>query len=393
MTELLHQLGFRFNWNISSCTEENTGSGTIIGPRYMSPKNIEAIPKELKKTSFFDPQFFLPNSAVGKLSEYAFFPHVLAEGFITSEWDESTSFDCAHGCVEFQTKHEFSGIIIPGRFYEGMPSNFIQNQEQQFVIPFLEAIEVISTVKAPVYLQVIVTDQMIKDDDYRSDLLNWITSYPEIDGIYLIYHIPNRPKQITDINFIVKLLEFISVIKAADMAVMVGYTNIEAILLTCAGADSITMGSYENLRMFSLKSFEDREPTPMRGPTPRVYIPKLLQWIDYQYIGAIDGVVDDLDEYIEDNNHRIDMFEPAYQWHFGKPHPYLHYFSSFSAQISNISAVPSSSIVAHVISECENAINEFANLRSNGIVFADDSGGNHISSWITALNMWNKTNA
>lgn len=389
MTLLLHQLGHRYQWSIASIAEDNAGDGVIIGPRYMEPSKVANIPYSLRYRSLFDPQFFLPNTAAGKLREYAFFPDILSDGFSTAEWSTDSASECADRCLEFQLSMEFGAVVIPTRFYEGMPSNFITDQESQFVHPFLSSVERLG-VDTAVYLQLILTDQMLKDQTYKAEILNWITSFPELSGVYLIVHVHNRTKQISDIDLLIGLLNFISVLKRVGMCIVIGYTNTESLLLLCAEPDAVTMGSYENLRMFSLRAFEDQDGSTTRGPSARIYIPRLLDWVEHQYIGAIARVVSNLDDYIGNDSYRMRMFQPTYNWHFTKPEPYKHYFKSFSDQFHRLQASSGNSPVDRILAECQQALNDFEALRESGIVFPPGSGGEHLANWITAINLWRR---
>jgi hypothetical protein len=66
-----------------------------------------------------------------------------------------------------------------------MITDFTDRQDVYAVHPFLEAIDR-SGAEKPVLLSVVLTSHMIKDEQYRTNILNWITSFPRIDGIYLI---------------------------------------------------------------------------------------------------------------------------------------------------------------------------------------------------------------
>ncbi len=390
MTALFHQLGHRFQWSLDSLTDEGTGDGAIIGPRYMDRSCVTRLPDAIRTVSLFDPQFFLPQSAQGKLSTYPFFPQVIAGGFATTEWDETLGDRCAQECLRFQDECAFGSLVIPGRFYDGMPSDFVERQETQFVRPFMEAAERLG-LRRPILLQLIVTDQMLRDERYQADLLNWVTSFPELAGVYLIYHVHNRRKQIDDIDFLIGVLQFCRSLKQADLRVVVGYTNTEAILLSCVEVDVVSMGAYENLRMFSTTAFEERDESPRRGPNARVYIPRLLQWVEYPYLGAIRRVVPDIDAYIHDNEHRVEMFSPIYNWHFTKPHPYKHFFGAFADQFRRICSTTGALRIDAVVQECERAIQEYDQLSRSGLVFDPESAGTHIPRWLTALNLWRRT--
>jgi hypothetical protein len=387
MTRLLHQLGHRYQWSIDSLAQDSTGDGCICAPRYMARTLVQKLPAALRAQSLFDPQFFLPNSSRGKLATYPFFPQVVAGGFSTTEWTDQMALQCARDCLSFQESCEFSAVVVPTRFREGMPTSFIEEQDRMFVVPFLQAADE-AQVRRSKLLQLIVTDFMLKDAAYRTDLLNWATRYSEFAGVYLIYHVHDRNKQITDTDFLMGLMGFVAALKEAGLLVMVGYANTEGALLACAGADVITMGSYENLRMFSHDAFDEPSERPIRGPNARVYVPRLLQWVEYGYLGAIRRVVGDFDSYIEDSQYRVSMFRPDYNWHFTKPEPYKHFFTVYSRQLRRLFAAPSGDLCAAFLEECQSALSEHDALRQSGVYLDPDSSGQHLNSWISVLNLW-----
>jgi hypothetical protein len=277
---------------MKSWRESRTGDGGIVGARYVKPSGVLDIRREEREYCLFDPQFYLPNTKVGELKEYPFFPDVFADGFVTAEWDAETAYSCAVSCLRFQNERGFRGLVIPGRVYGGIKSDFIESQEGQFVEPFLRALTDLGYDGKQVYLQVVVTEHMIKNEVVRRELLNWVTSHQRVKGIYLVYYLESRSKQIEDIEFLVGLMSFIENLKYCGMDVCVGYCNTESLLLMCAGADAVSMGSYENLRMFGLDAFEKRDKDKkMKGPNPRVYVSRLLQWVEHQYLGAIELAV------------------------------------------------------------------------------------------------------
>jgi hypothetical protein len=274
--------------------------------------------------------------------------------------------------------------VAPTRFVDGMPSNYIENQTLFFVDPFVKAYKELGR-KKPLLLQIILTDQMLKDRSYTEDVLNWVTGIDQIEGVYLIYKHDRARKQVQDIDFILSVDFFVRSLKKSGMVVVMGYMNTESVPLMCAEPDIMTFGSYENLRMFSTLSFEepntDRQP---HGPNARVYVARLLQWVEHEYLGAIKREINNLEGFIDDNAYRAAMFEPTFKWHFSKSEPYMHYFVSFSDQFRRLSSVNGDERVQLVKIECKNAIDQYAMLEN--VVFDSDSGGRHLTSWLTFLN-------
>lgn len=386
--EIFHQLGFRHNWNFQSFVDDNSGNGFIIAPSYMEKTEVEELSEGIKNISVFDPQFFIPRIRKRALSTYEFFPDIVANGFQTSEFSGGFSLECALNCVEFQKTNGFKKLVIPTRYFSGMPSDFIAQQCDLFVSPFLNAIERLGKDR-PVLLQLVVNDGMIKDHEFSNDLLNWLTGIQEIDGIYLIADINPRTKQIRDIDFLYSYLCFIQALSSNDLYTLLGYQNTEAVLLALASPNAVSIGSYENLRMFNIRNFEENDTGPTRGPNARIYVSKLLQWIDTNYVGAITRILGD--NHIFDNNHyQAQMFEPSYHWHFSKPELYKHYFLVFSQQLQNICANDGIDRYHNVCQLLDQALTQFARIRDNGVILDQDSDGSHLSAWLTAANLFGR---
>lgn len=389
MIDIYHQLGFRFQWNLTSLTEDNAGDGVIIGPRYMPRDKAISLPVHIRRCSFFDPQFFLPHSPRGALATYEFFPEVIAEGFATSEYEGAVAAKCAELCIRFQIENSFRYCVIPTRCQEGLPRNFIEAQAGLFVEPFLEAYGR-SPEHRPLLLQLILNEHMLKDDGFRNSVLTWVTGISEVDGVYLVPHITARRKQLSDVDVLLALLEFIRTIRCNDMSIVIGYTNTESIPLLVADPSAITMGSYENMRMFKLEAFLEEETGQTRGPNARIYVPRLLQWVDANYIGAITRQVVEGDSYFDTSKYKVTMFQPTYNWHFQKPEPYKHYFVLFSEQARTLAALEGKDRFEAVVESCRSAIAEFEALKRKGIVLDPESESYHLYPWLTALNEFGK---
>lgn len=281
--KLLHQMGHNSIWNKDSFEKDGVGVGLCYSPVHEVAKNINAAKKQLKETSIFDPQFYLPSSQKKKFQSYDFFPNTILgeKGFNTIDYTAISS-ESAKRCVDFQIKNNFEKIVIPARFYEQIHPKYIEQQSESFVIPFINYIKKIGiNTKKKIILTVPITSGMLNVEEYKINILNWITSFPEISGIYFICQHDRSLKQISDANFLVDYMDTIKSTIDADLEVIVGYTNTESILYTLCGDLSLTVGAFENTRIFSLDKFivsdEDR-----RGPKPRIYMPELLNWVNFE---------------------------------------------------------------------------------------------------------------
>lgn len=385
--EIYHQLGWQYIWNLQSITDDGTGDGVIWCPKFMGPDLVASLPSELVSGAIFDPQFFMPREALRELANYDFFPNVVSGGFQTNDYADSFAYESADRCVSFQSRSGFRYITIPARYTTGMPTNFIQDQEDLFVNPFLSAIANRGAT-APVLLQVLLNSDMVKDSEYSADLLNWITGITGINGVYLIADTGSRGKQVADIDFLLGYLRFIDALRENDLEVVLGYLNTEAFLLSLADPNILTMGIYENTRIFNIRNFEPKQGTPRGGgPNPRLYMSRLIQWMDNRYIGAIERALPPNTDIFDINPYQALMFQPSYQWHFSKPELYKHHFYVFSQQLRELSGLDGRQRFDAVISSLDIAISLYNQLK-NVIEFDADSGDTHLSAWKTAANQF-----
>jgi len=382
--EIYHQLGFRHQWNLQSIADDGTGDGIIIGARSLEREKVEALPLAVRKQAIFDPQFFLPAVPKGQLETYDFFPHVAADGFSSSDYADRSAGISASGCIDFQVSNGFRYVVIPTRYMPGTPSDFVATQNSLFVEPFLESI-VAKEEDRPVLLQLVLTDNMLKDDEFTSDLLNWITGIAGISGVYLIAEQNGSGKQIKDADFLYRLLRFTSALRQNDMSVVLGYLNTEAVLLSLADPSAVTMGVYENTRAFRIKTFEVTD-TPQRGPSPRLYMSKCFQWIDRNYHGAILRRLPGGKSLFDQNKYQAVMFQPSYNWHFAKPELYMHHFIELSRQLREISTLEGRARYQLVRGLLEGAVDKFRAMDDAGIVLDQNNDGSHLPAWITAAN-------
>lgn len=207
--EIYHQIGANMVWNLSSIKDDRTGDGVIFSPRHDPRDRIVNLQNLVRRSAIFDPQFYLPSSPRGQLSTYAFFPDLIAEnGFETNDYTTDIAVAGAINCVNFQVQNNFRYIVIPSWYYRDMRTDYIERQKSLFVEPFLQACRDLG-VQKEIVLQLVLTDGMVKDIDYSNEILNWVTQYDEIAGVYLIVEAKPRRKQLkTHIDFLYRYLHF-----------------------------------------------------------------------------------------------------------------------------------------------------------------------------------------
>jgi hypothetical protein len=385
--KVYHQTGHNLKWNIDSY-KEGVGNGLIFSPINIdADKLLRDTEIEIKKVSFLDPQLYLLNQAKGSLETYPYFPGNLKSDFSTPDLDNDNLI-LAELCINYQLQNDFEYLVIPTKYNAENPTNYLIQCTDYFVLPFCEFAKQMQANKK-ILLSVIIKGIMLTDDDKRNEVLNWITGHQNVDGVYLIFENNFASKQIKDFDYLLNALRLIKVLKDNQMEVHIGYCNTEALLYSIAMPDSVTIGSYENLRSFGIRRFQETENGPMRSPNARLYSSKLLQWVDYGYIQPMKTLVENYSGYFDESAYNpLTNFEPDYNWQFKKTEPYKHYFYVFDKQIKELQENQTDRI-AGLKSTIKNAISLFNKLE-NDVLLDENSDGSHLPTWFNVINAFQK---
>jgi hypothetical protein len=378
--KIYHQAGHNTVWAVDSHSKEGCGDGIIFSPVHITKAKMEGQSKDLKSVSLFDPQFYIPDSQKSRLHTYDFFPEKITNGFSTTDF-ETVAHQSAGQCLQFQIENDFESLIVPARYYSEMVSDYIERQKAFSVEPFLAEITKIKPNKK-IFLTLPVTAAMTMDKSYRQQLLNWITSYPEIYGVYLLNEFAETSKQILDYEKILANIEFIEDLQGANLKVIVGYCNTEAIIFTLLNPYAVTVGAYENTRGFSIDKFLQEE-SERRGPAPRLYFSKLLNWMRFSTANEIRQDHPKLWEKIyTPTEYSESLFGGGGIPHFSKPELYKHHFVSICEQLKELASQEVKTRLATVQASVLEAKGLYDEIEKSGVMYFDDNcSGKHLPMW------------
>lgn len=377
---LYHQVGHNANWNVESFEKDKCGDGLILSPVHQGPATIEKLAKTTRAASIFDPQFYLPSSQKPKLLQYDFFPEKIVEGGFSTTSFEASVKDSAEQCVKFQREMGFKRIVVPTRFIDQMYSNYVDRQKAFCVDAFME----LTSSTEEVCLSLAATAAMIEDEGFRTKLLSWITSYPNVRELYLIYSLPRDTKQIHDKDFLVACNRLGVEMQSIGLDLTWGHQNTEALLSTAQGDVGVSMGSFENTRIFSTDKFvvtdEDR-----RGPKARIYLRGLLNWVQIDQAKEIRSKLAALWEQIYFPSKYAEealalLLDPT----FNQPQLYKHYFLDLSSDMAHMSTIGISDRKAYLRYRIEAAQAHYAQI-AKSIQLERHGQGSHLAAWLAAV--------
>lgn len=384
--DLLHQCGHNSNWNHEAFRERGIGDGLVLSPVHTARHIVEAFDQELRELCLFDPQYYLPSSQKQKLNSYDFFPEAISSGFQTNAFSMH-AIDSAKLCVEFQMQNDFRAIVIPTRYIDQMVSDFREQQELYTVQPFLEAIEDLGA-EQPIYLSIVMTSHMVKDKKFRTDILNWVTSFQRVDGVYLIPDCARQTKQIDDEEFLYEFLVMLNQFREVDLNVLVGYQNTEGLLTALIPDIAMTFGTFENTRIFSIDKFLVSE-EERRGPRARIYLPGLFNWVQLRQAKSIREEAPDVWKkiYVPTEFSEQALASPV-EPYFNQPPLYMHHFEVFSDQVKGLEVLDPAERCDSLRENFLLAMECYDELDRERIDIEKYGRGDHLESWLSAINKY-----
>ncbi len=377
---LLHQVGHNSKWNVESFENDGCGDGLILSPLHQAMGTVEKLPPETRAASIFDPQFYLPNSRKTKLLSYPFFPEQVDGGFQTSTFVAHVP-EVAKSCIDFQVEQGFRKVVVPTRYINQMYPSYFKQQNQFTVDAFME-----HAGSRPLCLSVALTAPMIQDPEWREQVLNWITSFPEVDEVYIMYEHERSTKQVADAGFLVDCMAFCSDIMNTGLAVTLGYTNTEGLLYTAAGDLTITMGAFENTRIFSVDKFLESE-GERRGPKARIYLPGLFNWVQFEDAKRIrSGAPEVWRQVYEPTEWAEEALRREVEPTFNQSPLYKHYFRNMQNHMNELSPLKANDRRKLLLSKIAAAMRAYRELNYRGIGLEKHGQGGHLIEWQNALN-------
>lgn len=375
---LLHQVGHNSNWNVESFERESCGDGLILSPLHQARATVERLSASTRAASIFDPQFYLPNSRKQKLQTYSFFPEQVDGGFQTSTFAAHAPA-VARDCIDFQIEQGFRKIVVPTRFLSQPFPDYFDLHNAFTVDAFME-----HAGDRSLCLSLAVTAPMIQHPAWRQSLLNWITSFPAVDEVYLMYEHVRDYKQVQDGEFLRDCLRFFSDVLSTGLALTVGYTNTEGLLFSASGDLNITMGSFENTRIFSVDKFVESE-GDRRGPKARIYLAGLLNWVQFEDAKRIRQLAPRIwNRVYVPTQWADDALAQAVEPTFNQPALYKHYFLNMNHQINALRQVAASDRRRYLFDRVEEAMAAYRDLPP-GLQLEKHGGATHLHGWRAAL--------
>lgn len=384
--QVLHLVGHRHNWNIESFFQNNVGDGFIFcaynfpygffeRDKINSHKTIDILDK-----SFIDLQFFAKKDAAnkekGKLDTYSFHP-------ANSDLNAKTNvamLQCIKSGIKFQIEElGLKNVIIP---------NYYENDDINKYIGFTKEINnwLKKNKKSNVkyFMTLPLSNHTIIDKNKIDDLLYHLTDMNiQFDGYYIVCESkPETGRKLSiDFKYLNNLTSVFEVFKKQGFVTIYAYANWDALVFaSVTDIDYITIGSYENLRNFTIRRFVEDD--GIRMSKGWYFSEKILNLIKSPYLENI-RLNKGLDLIKNEKNIFSDaILEEGYLWNNHKAEVHKNYLVSVERLIKKISAIENINqrklFTLNLIKSASDCYNK---LIEKNIYLVEESKNYHLGIW------------
>ena len=389
--KVLHLAGHLIKWNLDAYYQNSIGEGFIIcaynfEDGYFNRDKISGYStSDILNNAYFDLQYFAKKDAKninkGKLQTYSFHPAKAPDdGSHTNIWIENL----IKLGIKFQIESlGLKNVIIP---------NYYENDNLEQFVGMIKTINKwLSNNKVEgvkYYMTIPITNHTIIDAEKVDKLLFYLTDLSIVfDGYYILCESkPDaRQKVSTDFKYLNNLTTILHVLKKQKFTTIYSYANWDALIfLSLTDIDYITIGTYENLRNFSIKRFTiDEDGGPSKG---WYFSEKLLNFIKSPWLDLI-RINNGLDLIKNERNIFSDaILILGYPWSNQKPEVHKNYLLSIERLLKEVASIEDlTARKQFMIDRIDDAIATYNKLNDMNIFFDDESRNYHLGTWKTFL--------
>ncbi|MEI3802328.1 MULTISPECIES: hypothetical protein [unclassified Chitinophaga] len=389
--EILHLAGHFHKWNLDAHFQNDIGDGFVFCA-YSFPQGFFASPKicgyrteDILEKSFFDLQYFGKREggklSKGKLSTYSFHPS--ANPNSEEETNVLIESQIKRGIAYQIDTLGLSRVIIPVYYQNDKPGDFIA-----MIKTINKWLSSNRRDGIKYYMTIPLANHTIIDKDSVEDLLYHLTDISIIfDGYYITCEAkPEAFQKISiDFKYLYNLSTVFKVLKEQKFETIYSYANWDALIfLSVTDIDYVTIGTYENLRNFSIKRFTEEEDG---GPSKGWYFSeKLLNFVKAQQLDLV-RLNRGLDIIKNERNIFSDtVLVEGYPWSNQKPEVHKNYLMAIDRLLMELASESNLNKRRSImLSKIDSAIEAYHQLELKKIHLTNESKNYHLVTWKSFL--------
>ncbi|MGB6329397.1 MAG: hypothetical protein WBF48_10750 [Halarcobacter sp.] len=243
------------------------GTGTVIlSPRDLTEKQSVKFSDEIKKRNgktLFDPQYYNPHADHKKLTEWR---HWFNQYETSLLYENDYISNLFNEIKSINDNTQTDAYIIPGILCDNIDRHWLNPQQL-----FLDNASKYFTDKEK-YATLALEESLITDENSIEKLIQ-VTSEWDVDGYYIV---PEGEYLTNENSWLANLTLLVAGLKLQNKKVIVGYSNHQMLLLSCANVDAIASGTFLNIRHFSTDKFDEADADSQSRRATWFYCPQAL---------------------------------------------------------------------------------------------------------------------
>lgn len=384
---LFAQHGHGKSTKISTAIEDQAIQGVIFAARNEQPHKLEACIEDLRELDedcqiFMDPQFYVstlvpPNERY--LPDYEYFESGLTATNLSSSRRLAT---IAQQTIDYQVGLELDGVISPTIIFDSFSDRW-----HQIALNMADAsLEHHASLEnaSPLYLSFVFSEEALSSDDDIDRFLDAVTQDDwGMEGFYLIparsdasYNQRFESQRLAQYLYLVYVLAEIN-----NLDVICGYSDFVGTALRTVGASTFANGWSQSLRQFHRSRFIRRRgggqpPLVRYSSAPlynSIYVSELQQ---IEEIGELESVLSHVD-------HDETLRQSIAEWTTRDSQ--RHHWQTLSSMDE---ALPTGRVVGRLRTlraSLREADGLYRSLEAQGVQFARNTGKDHLSEWLNAI--------
>lgn len=254
------------------------GATVILSPRDIEPDTIEKFAKSVLKAGgrvLLDPQFYLPKGDHDRLTSHEYWPEKYDSGAF---WSGADLTSLIAQLADLNSELGTGAVLLPGLFAHEVDDDWLGRQLETCQ----RARKVVGD-SAILFATVALSADALKDEDQVHAVLEAAEEWG-VRGAYLVCEHPKNEYFVAEPVWLSNVLDLCAGLRLHGLEVLLGYSNQQMLIASCACVSAIASGTWMNVRSFPPEKFKAPVDDETKRKTPWYYCPQALSEFTVQYL-------------------------------------------------------------------------------------------------------------
>lgn len=268
--QLYLQFGYGMMEHCRHLIQDWNGGTAVLSPRDLSGVQLAKLAGTIRSLPggnvLLDPQFYLPHTDHARLCKHDYWPTNYATNAfwqgpaLTELLSKLHALNLSLGCASF---------VLPGLLAAAVDESWLDTQRA------ILAGAVALKSSLPFFLTVALSSDATRNTEQVALFMEASEEWSPA-GYYLVFEHPNGDYLVEDTNWLANTLDIAAGLRLRGQKVVVGYSNHQTLLASCAKVDAICSGTWMNVRSFPPDKFRTSYDEEIKQRATWYYCPQAL---------------------------------------------------------------------------------------------------------------------